>query len=161
MHFSCYSVLFQVFAAQVGASLAVAFEPSAVDGNAGDGLWECDRQHEEQQEPDKRITWWGLCKKFSCSLGEDRFASLEVWNVKLGRVGRAARLNRAVSLAWMAAIWHQWVITPRIGTGRGNRADKAEPRRNFVGAPAHTAGKTYLLDDSLICSAKRRQTFLG
>ena len=28
----------QVFAAQVGASLAVAFEPSAVDGNAGDGL---------------------------------------------------------------------------------------------------------------------------
>ena len=38
----------QVFAAQVGASLAVAFEPSAVDGNAGDGLRECDRQHEEQ-----------------------------------------------------------------------------------------------------------------
>ena len=28
----------QVFAAQVGASLAVAFEPSAVDGNAGDSL---------------------------------------------------------------------------------------------------------------------------
>ena len=28
----------QVFATQVGASLAVAFEPSAVDGNAGDSL---------------------------------------------------------------------------------------------------------------------------